>query len=327
MRKTISDNQRFHRQRDVLVPHGGVTGLWLSINPRQVPRALREAHDYFDALTQQLQFLCCTPEANNLHSTTTSEMLAAELKYAVETDHNSRKRKRDKDDDESWFSSVSTGCKGYLLLRIPMMNPEVTCCLVDNVAENEPKNEDRSTRHKILINPLVSYVVEQVFADLEKNPRPIFKNCFRLIPVELTCCPVLQEMIPALKQLINAHFSESCSSEEEFDGKYDKLIPFPKKTTEKTLTTVLLKFSVKNNTNVLKEKNSIEQSLIRSFPLNKFTVLQRENNDVEAAFCIIVAQSTCTMGVQRCYTERQKYNVGEIGRKSFVVDTLLNPAA
>lgn len=327
--------QRFHRYRDVLVPHGFISGFLLSINPLQENRALREAQSYFSTLTEDLQTSKrVNPSTNppNDRLKATSALLAAELKSAIKADQKSRKRSRDEEDDPKsmWFSSVDISCKGFLLLRVPMINPSVTCCTVqvhgscnESVDSSTSATEDSSLKHVIMINPLISHIVEQLFHDLRANPRPVFRHCFRLIPVELTCCPVLFEMKKALEYLLRKHFLED-DNNSGFHGKFTEPIGFSKSLSrKKSLTTVLFSFSVKNNTKVKCAQRAIVENLVRLFPLNQFTVLQRETGEIEAAVQVVVAQSTCLMGVQRCYSERSHFNVGEISRGAFPVDSLL----
>lgn len=330
MKKNFKGSQRFHRRRDVLVPHALMSGFLLTINPLQEERARREAQDYFNSLTKDL--LSATQKFDSAEgdnespkvSSSTSALLAAELESAVENDKKSRKRNRDDDENVhlSWFSSIDTGCKGYLLLRIPMINQELTCCSVANEALDSDKSSN-ANGHIITINPLVSILVDRVFTDLKHNPRPVFRHCFRLFPVECTCCPVLQEMTAALKELIQKHFLEP-ECENTLNTEFTSKINFSRSiSNRKSLTTVLFKFSVKNNTKVQQGHHQIQSALVQLFPLNKFTVLNRPSTEIEAAVHVTVVQSTCTMGIQRCYSERSSFNIGEIGRSAFEVESLL----
>lgn len=329
------DKQRFHRNRDVLVPHGFISGILLSINPLQESRALREGEIYFNALTEDLQAGQGSSSTKNNESNgskATSALLAAELENAVKEDQASRKRKRDDENSAkaTWFSSIDICCKGFLLLRIPMINSNITCTTIaaygpngDSVSTSSNTAEECSSNHSITINPLVSHVAERVFRDLKDNPRPVFRHCFRLIPVEVTCCPVLLEMKLALQLLLKKHFSDD-KNENEFRGKLDEPFSCSRSfSRQRSLITVFFSLTIKNNTKVQANQREISEGLLQLFPLNKFTVVLRENGEIEAAVRVIVAQSTCLMGVQRCYSERSHFNIAEISRKAFPVDRML----
>lgn len=328
------ERQRFHRHRDVLVPHGFISGFLLSINPLQESRALREARNYLNALTEDLQTGKISSSSKNNESNeskTTSALLAAELESAVKEDQASRKRKRDDENSAiTWFSSIDICCKGFLLLRIPMINSNITCTSIptycpngDSVSTPSSMTEECSSNHSIIINPLVSHVAERVFRDLQENPRPVFRHCFRLIPVEVTCCPVLFEIKLALQLLLKKHFSD-CENENEFRGKLDESFSCSKSfSRQRSLITVFFSLTIKNNTKVQANHREISEALLQLFPLNKFTVVLRETGEIEAAVRVIVAQSTCLMGVQRCYSERSHFNIAEISRKAFPVDRML----
>eukprot|EP00796_Vickermania_ingenoplastis_P000033 gene33-15_t len=277
-----------------------MSGVLLTINPRQADRALREAQQYFNSITDDLQSahksLIAPSSETRLEpaATSTSALLAAELEDAVQQDQMTRKRNRQEDVQDSWFSSIDTCCKGYLLLRIPAIDSQVASC-------KEVHNEsvaDGCDNHSISINPLVSNVIERVFQDLMTNPRPVFRYCFRLSPVETRIY---------------------------FAGRLDQPIPFPQsKTQQRSLDTILFKFSVKNNTKVQQNQRILQESLMKVFPLNRFIVLTRETQAIEAAVSIVVLQSTCTIGIQRCYSNRKGYNIGDLGRGAFEVSALLN---
>lgn len=329
MKKSFKSNQRYHRRRDVIVPHGQMCGLMLTVNPMQADRAFREAESYLNTLTKELQQACkaLTNKENDQSEshTSTSALLAAELEDAIAKDQQSRKRSREETDVKStWFTSIETSCKGYLLLRVPMINPTMTCVAVTTGTENNDANENKG--HTILINPLVSIIVEKIFNDLSINPRPIFRHCFRLLPAELTCCPTLPEMTAALKELINKHYpTEKRAENTALSLKFDEPISFPNsRINQRSLTTVLFRLSVKNNTKVQEAYRQFEETLLKLFPLNRFTVLSRETIPVETAFVVSVMHSTCIMGVQRCYSNRSSYNLNEIGKQAFQLSQMLH---
>lgn len=332
---TSQGKQRYHRHRDVVVPHGFISGFLLSINPFEECRALREAQCYFNNLTEELQSgqnARLSRESTSIDSLkATSTLLAAELENAIQEHQLSRKRRRSERDDakNAWFSSIDIACKGFLLLRVPMINPDVTCSVVQVYGSSGESvghsslTEENSSRHTIMINPLVSHLVDLLFHDLKANPRPVFRHCFRLTPVELTCCPVIVEMKLALEHLLKKHFLTD-KKETDFKKKFDEPFGFSKSLSrKKTLLTVLFSLSVKNNTKVKESQREITENLLRLFPLNKFTVVRRESGEIDAAVQVVVAQSTCLMGVQRCYSERSHFNVGEISRGAFSVDSML----
>lgn len=433
MKRGHRDNKpRFHKHRQgkMLLPHKELSGLFLTINPRQEARAQREAQLYFSSLTRDLEAARDVFEAGNNypidavaphekeplgHDTTTgsssdaphgltavSSLLAAELAAASGTASNGcsyagvaapLKRSRregqhegdgkgilseDNDSDSAdpesskhqnerrrgqgsrhgdWFAPLETGCKGYLFLNVPTVNPKVTCTLchaapanitataavVPDVSESPSaeleKGESNDTidgdlpsakatampPHTIVINPLISRITERIFDDLAANPRPIFRNCFRLMPAELTCCPTLPEMQAALRQLLAVHFPKPTATPVEAI-RFDEAISYPtwgSDIAQRSMHTISLQFLVKNNSNVEQKKASIAAALQAAIPANRFIVVSQPSLKtkcvVEATLCIFVAHATCVMGVQRRVTERRGFNLHAVGGDAFVL--------
>ncbi|CCW71917.1 unnamed protein product [Phytomonas sp. Hart1] len=293
-----------------------------------------------------------------------------------------------------WFHELETSCKGYLLLRVPTLAPEKTCVLChaskthlqelppgtagapEDANPQEPSEEkapeksgdmqsdkdgepmlNRGTlpAHTIVINPLVSHLVERIFRDLHENPRPIFKHSFRMIPVELTCCPTLPEMQAALRKLIEVHFppnnqasianAHESLSEIAFTRVLD-VAPAKKwpmtsaKDEERThcadnenrsnvMHKVGFRLIIKNNSNVEAKKMLYLSELHAAFPANRFIVFppshidqKRENVNkphLEAVVCVMILHATCIMGVQPLFFERDAYNMHDISEKTLVL--------
>ena len=58
MKRSYRDNKpRFHKHRQgkMLLPHNQLSGLFFTVNPRQEPRAQREAQLYLSSLTRDLE--------------------------------------------------------------------------------------------------------------------------------------------------------------------------------------------------------------------------------------------------------------------------------
>ncbi|CCW64889.1 unnamed protein product [Phytomonas sp. EM1] len=286
-----------------------------------------------------------------------------------------------------WFGELETSCKGYLLLRVPSGSPGRTCvpchaarsqreglrsCGTDAAtdlsqgpsderAPDAPQegegalNRGAMPAHTILINPLVSHLVERIFKDLHENPRPIFKHCFRLMPVELTCCPTLPEMQVALRKLMELHFPPNNSAP---PSTYDSLseVAFTRvldvapaqqwpsasqQDNEKAthpadvgirrngMHKIVFQLTVKNNSNVEAKKALYLSELQATIPANRFIVLspsyispKREDStkfQIEAVVCVVVLHATCVMGVQPFFSERDAYNVHDISKKTLVL--------
>ncbi|KPA85960.1 hypothetical protein ABB37_00256 [Leptomonas pyrrhocoris] len=259
-----------------------------------------------------------------------------------------------------WFAPLETGCKGYLFLNVPIVNAKVTCptCHAGTNAsalegdenggvpssENEVaggapsatagnggcKDSGAMAPHTIVVNPLVSRITERIFEDLAANPRPIFRNCFRLMPAELTCCPTPPEMQTALRKLLDLHFSPATASQPVVSAEdavdFHQPIPLPAWGAEqprRSMHTIALQFTVKNNTNVEQKKASLVSELAAAIPANRFIVVAHPSSKtkcvVEATVCIFVAHATCVMGLQRRVTERRGFNLHAVGEEAFVL--------
>ncbi|RNF05178.1 hypothetical protein TraAM80_04750 [Trypanosoma rangeli] len=224
-----------------------------------------------------------------------------------------------------WLAQLETGCKGHLMVSIPFPAEECKTAAVEK--ENEPatvgaqiwtegaaettapppasteeaeRHGQGAPPHSILYNPLVRTIVERIFDDIEENPRPLLRNCFRLMPCELTCCPTLPEMRAGLERLVEAHF--------------------PHTEDPRRLHRVGLSFKVKNNTGVENKKAYFRAALEAVLPANRFVVIpaaRSKNYDggVGAMFCVLVAHATCAMGVQRRFSERGEFNLHALGAK------------
>ncbi|KAF5220578.1 hypothetical protein ECC02_006427 [Trypanosoma cruzi] len=223
-----------------------------------------------------------------------------------------------------WLAPLETGCKGHLMVSIPFApqeqgeneeretgatTAETQIVKSEAVEASTPRTASVSGAasrgqgeppHSILYNPLVHIVVERIFKDIEDNPRPLLRNCFRLMPCELTCCPTLPEMREALGQLVGAHF--------------------PPTKGPQRLHRVSLAFSVKNNTGVENKKSYFHAALETVFPVNRFVLipasrLNGPDGETEAVFCAFVAHATCAMGVQRLFSHRGGYNLHALSAK------------
>lgn len=367
--------QRFHRHRrgQLLVPHDCLSGLLLSVNPRQEPKAVREAQLYLSSLVSDLEELQRQYEeqqrgregakgegsdsddesgsdddrssnsdqeegggrmgraaaAASAPVQSVSSLLAAELAEAVEDDRALRgKRGRDEDNDETgmkkqrtersyksrFFVPIEIACKGYVLVNVPSVNPSVTCvlCNAAGAAKREEGGEGKGGAgsapspsiqqpHTIVINPLVAHIVERVFRDLRENPRPVLRQCFRLTPAELTCCPTLPEMHTALRALLQLHFPPLPSGgatnssrdndeedEEEEEEEWERLIKgmqFQESLADlvpshrsharrlrRSMYTIGLQLTVKNNSKVADMRRQIESELRAAVPQNRFII-------------------------------------------------------
>ncbi|GET92594.1 hypothetical protein, conserved [Leishmania tarentolae] len=253
-----------------------------------------------------------------------------------------------------WFAPLETGCKGYLFLNVPTVNVTVTCPTchaasgfatevegansVPGVvsAASSTTDADALPPHTIVLNPLVSRITERIFEDLAANPRPIFRNCFRLMPVELTCCPTLPEMQTALRKLLSLHFAaETVGSTVAADDGVDfaQHIPLPSWGADRprrSMHTISLQLTVKNNTSVEQKKGAIASALTAAIPANRFIVVAQSSHKttctVEAAVCVFVAHATCVMGVQRRATERHSFNLHAVGGDAFVLSNSVKVA-
>ncbi|EKF32291.1 hypothetical protein MOQ_003862 [Trypanosoma cruzi marinkellei] len=223
-----------------------------------------------------------------------------------------------------WLAPLETGCKGHLMVSIPFApleqgeNDEMETGAIiaetqivksETVEASTPPTAsvdgaasrgDGRPPHSIVYNPLVHTVVERIFKDLEDNPRPLLRNCFRLMPCELTCCPTLPEMREALGQLVDAHF--------------------PPTEGPQRLHCVSLAFNVKNNTGVENKKSYYHAALETVFPVNRFVLipaarLNGRDGEIEAVFCAFVAHATCAMGVQWLFSHRGRYNLHALSAK------------
>ncbi|KPI83011.1 hypothetical protein ABL78_7967 [Leptomonas seymouri] len=269
------------------------------------------------------------------------------------------RRRRDAPQRRSeWFAPLETGCKGYLFLNVPIVNVKVTCPTchagsmtptpvndanggapslesevvndVSSAPEGRGGNSGVFVPHTIVLNPLVSHITERIFNDLDANPRPIFRNCFRLMPAELTCCPTLPEMQTALRELLALHFSPSTTSPPAVSADdavdFTQPIPLPSWGADqlrRSMHTIALQFTVKNNTNVEQKKASIVSALTAAIPANRFIVVAQPSSKtkcvVEATVCIFVAHATCVMGLQRRVAERRGFNLHAIGEDAFTL--------
>ncbi|KAG5467200.1 hypothetical protein CUR178_00841 [Leishmania enriettii] len=250
-----------------------------------------------------------------------------------------------------WFAPLETGCKGYLFLNVPTVNAMVTCptCHAARNLATETEDATEASRagdaepltteadalppHTIVVNPLVSRITERIFDDLAANPRPIFRSCFRLMPAELTCCPTLPEMQTALRNLLALHFAaDMVNSIVAGDDRVDfaQRIPLPSWGADRprrSMHTIALQLTVKNNTNVEQKKSAIAAALMAAIPANRFIVvtqpLQKTKCAVEATVCVFVAHATCVMGVQRRFTERHGFNLHAVGEDAFVLSNAI----
>ncbi|CAG9582437.1 conserved hypothetical protein [Leishmania major strain Friedlin] len=406
MKRSYRDSKpRFHKHRQgkMLLPHNHLAGLFFTVNPRQEPRAQREAQLYLSTLTSDLEaaheaFIksshTTSSSANDAAgrssndqvdatvpppSASLSSLLAAELAACSTHDangnrFNTTKRPRSEDDEadedspadngadsepgsrrrrdtphrrSEWFAPLETGCKGYLFLNVPTVNATVTCPTCHAVSNLATKAEgvtaapgaggaapstteaDALPPHTIVVNPLVSRITERMFEDLAANPRPIFRNCFRLMPAELTCCPTLPEMQAALRKLLSLHFAaEMADSTVAADDRVDfaQRIPLPSWGADRprrSMHTIALQLTVKNNTSVERKKGAMASALTAAIPANRFIVVAQPSHKtkctVEATVCIFVAHATCVMGVQRRVTERHSFNLHAVGEEAFVL--------
>ncbi|KAI5689163.1 hypothetical protein MNV84_07300 [Leishmania braziliensis] len=413
MKRSYRDNKpRFHKHRQgkMLLPHNHLAGLFFTVNPRQEPRAQREAQLYLSTLTSDLEaahkaFIKCShvtpgttdpaagrcssdqvnatpsPPSASLSSLLAAELAACSTQDAHRNRFNAAKRSRTEDDEaddspgdddadskpgrsdsrrdapqrgSEWFAPLETGCKGYLFLNVPTVNATVTCPTCHAAPDLATKAEgataaaresdpvpstaeaDALTPHTIVVNPLVSRITERIFDDLAANPRPIFRNCFRLMPVELTCCPTLPEMQTALRKLLALHFAaETVDSTVAAGERVDFAlhIPLPSWGADRprrTMHTIALQLTVKNNTSVEKKKGAIVSALTAAIPANRFVVIaqpsQKTRYTVEATVCIFVAHATCAMGVQRRATERHGFNLHAAGADAFVLTSAVQVA-
>ncbi|KAG5466670.1 hypothetical protein LSCM1_00839 [Leishmania martiniquensis] len=253
-----------------------------------------------------------------------------------------------------WFAPLETGCKGYLFLNVPTVNAMVTCptChaapnpATEAVGATAPPGTgdaallteaDALPPHTIIVNPLVSRITERIFEDLAANPRPIFRSCFRLMPAELTCCPTLPEMQTALRKLLALHFADdTVDSTVAADSRvnFARRIPLPSwgdSQPRRSMHTIALQLSVKNNTNVEQKKSAIAPALISAIPANRFIVVAQPSHKtkwtVEATICIFVAHATCVMGVQRRVTERHGFNLHAAGEGTLVLSNAIRTPA
>lgn len=395
MKRSYRDNKpRFHKHRQgkMLLPHNQLSGLFFTVNPRQEPRAQREAQLYLSSLTRDLEaaheaFVGGTSgrtprdERSSAEDSVTaplapsaslSSLLAAELAACSAQDqrgnrYNAGKRPReesgvsqsDSDSDHGcedaddgngkdqattheqrdtkqrrgeWFAPLETGCKGYLFLNVPVVNAKVTCpmCHAGSNTAAAAADDGAVAPHTIVLNPLVSRITERIFDDLEANPRPIFRNCFRLMPAELTCCPTLPEMQTALRELLARHFSSATTTpptvaaEDAVD--FSQPIPLPSwrvDTPRRSMHTIALQLTVRNNSNVEQKRASTVTALTAAVPANRFIVVASSSFKtkcvVEATVCIFVAHATCVMGLQRRVTERRCFNLHAVGEDAFVL--------
>ncbi|KAH9597386.1 hypothetical protein LSM04_002530 [Trypanosoma melophagium] len=397
--------QRYHKGRlgRMLVPHGNVSGLLFTVNPRQEKKALREVQLYLHPLIADLEKTHAEESEkegvkkdslqkqseeekgmdNNIPldsmPSTTSSLLAAELAAYIpahydrqdriirsdniedESDTTSNSdnnddggddttvappRKRQKPESETikervankcrWLAPLETGCKGHLMISIPFptqqakgetvvvsttvelsendmvteepLPDQVNSSLEDSLGLQKPRG-DTLLPHTIRHNPLVQTVVERIFKDIEENPRPLLRHCFRLMPCEFTCCPTLPEMRAGLERLLDLYF--------------------PPKPGVQQLHRVSFSFKVKNNTNVENKKAYLQAALEAVFPANRFVLIPAARvksceGGVEAAFCALVAQSTCTMGTQWHFTERSEYNLHAIGERNLELSSAVS---
>lgn len=271
-----------------------------------------------------------------------------------------RKRRDAPQRRSEWFAPLETGCKGYLFLNVPAVNVKVTCptchagssvpqgtaamesgvpddAQVPAVEGQTASNPSGVVPHTIVFNPLVSRITERIFDDLDANPRPIFRNCFRLMPAELTCCPTLPEMQTALRELLSLHFAPATTSGDAVSAgdpvDFHQPIPLPSwgpDQPRRSMHTVALQLTVKNNTNVEKKKASILSALTAAIPANRFIVVGQPSSKtkcvVEATVCIFVAHATCVMGLQRRVTERRGFNLHAVGEDAFVLSNSVTGA-
>ncbi|ORC84658.1 uncharacterized protein TM35_000421160 [Trypanosoma theileri] len=393
--------QRHHKGRvgRMLVPHGNVSGLLFTVNPRQEKKALREVQLYLHPLIADLEKTYVEENEKegvkkdslqkqdeeqggmdtNLpldNMPSTSSLLAAELAEYIpahhdrhdrnirseniedESDTASKSENNDNNDDDGdnddgnttpprkrqkpeesgtkkeriankcrWLAPLETGCKGHLMISIPFPSQQATeetvttttmtmgwseknyvseepssdqvdSPLEGSLEAEKPSGDNPPLPHSILHNPLVQTVVERIFKDIEENPRPLLRHCFRLMPCELTCCPTLPEMRAGLERLLNVYF--------------------PPKPGNQQLHRVSFSFKVKNNTNVENKKAYLQAALEAAFPANRFVLIPSTRvksceGGVEATFCALVVHSTCAMGTQWHFTERSEYNLHAIG--------------
>ncbi|SCU71018.1 uncharacterized protein TEOVI_000259800 [Trypanosoma equiperdum] len=357
--------QRHHKGRlgRILVPHGRISGLLWTVNPRQESKALRELQLYLQPLIADLERehdgssdekkqVGSTTETNVLEkpSPSTSSLLTAELAAYIPGPAIEDKERNSDDDGERpprkrsrtgsftgnkseqrncrWLAPLETCCKGHLMVSIPFPLQRagiVSCAEAEGNGDNhcranpvviEPHNEDGPNvtsgaealvAHSVVHNPLVRTVVERIFEDVEENQRPALRHCFRLIPCELTCCPILPEMRLGLEKLRIEHFPASSASDQQ-------------------LHKVGFSFSVKNNTNVDSKKAYLQAALQTTFPANRFVVIPSGRvkscgGGVEAMFCVVVVHSTCVMGVQRRFSDRGEFNIHALGVKHLELST------
>lgn len=330
----------------------GVSGLLFTVDPNQTGKAIRELHLYLDRFAPWLQSeVAPSPDPTTAASKESfnapaaamslSAMLAAELSEFKRNDGEGAEVKRPRSNKrEKLFSVLETNCKGYLFLNIPQPNIDENESDddVDAGGESDIEKSGESRERKqprveggggsdgasvvansttveaaaqpvvssgsldnakkplrvFSPNPLVTELVEKMFDELQSHPdRPVVRFTFRMYPCTVSCYPVVSSIVPQVVQLAEA-------------------IQLP---TGRSAIKIAVILSVKNNTNVEKEKNKIREAIERCLPMNKFLVLPagRKGIELDGLLHVCVIHSTCCIGYAPEYSKRKEYNIHDFG--------------
>jgi hypothetical protein len=327
------EGQRFHHNRQHGLVSPGVTGLVFTVDPNQVGKAIREMQLYLDRFRGLMSVGDETAaddgagdEAHNGNSgaacESVSALLAAELAEfrkgpplpEGQGDHPSAKPRPKR--NQILFSILETHCKGYIFVNVTRPrdeNPRTLKRLRDDIEEEEDVSSHTSINASdatecpqssrpfsggsktFFINDRVPQLVEAIFSELEAHPcRPVSRFTYRMFPCAISCCPVTGAMTQAIKDLA------------------ERIPPIPGRSAIK----IGFHFSVKNNSNVEREKVKLRSDLEGCMPHNRFLVLPcgRKGIELDGVFHVLVLHSTCTIGYAPNYSARRDYNVHDFGR-------------
>ena len=136
------------------------------------------------------------------------------------------------------------------------------------------------------------WIAEHVLNDLCSFPRPVSRFAFRMYPVATSCNPTTDCLVAAVDRALAALVERS-----------DPLPAAP--------APVMVHFSIRNNTNVERQKPvllaAVEQRILR----NARVCLQKYHcNNV---LVILVIHSTACVGIQTQMERRKGYNLHELG--------------
>ncbi|CCD16208.1 unnamed protein product [Trypanosoma congolense IL3000] len=346
--------QRHHKSRagQILVPHGRVSGLLWTVNPRQEPKALRELQLFLQPLIADLEkaqggvgdgATGCDAGADGGPSPSTSSLLSAELAACTTTrggDRNApegcregklyRKRSRPEEKADSnshrWLAALETYCKGYLMVSVPF--PPAP-------GEGSPRcktpelEEDSATERGTCDGVGESGKGER--NDLADSAHLVVHNPMVRTVVERIFADITEGRRPVLRHCFRLMPCEltCCPTLPEMRQGLECLTKehFPPSSAEiQQLHKIGLSFAVKNNTNVEAKKSYLQAALEATFPTNRFVVipmgrLQGYVGDVEAVFSVIVVHSTCVMGVQWHFSSREKFNLHALCAKHLELST------